>query len=219
VGVIDAPLPQGVTAESIEGQAYKAQWQAAQSSGAAGVLRPANYPEPNILNLGKSDSSIFELALRTPVTNMIVAWLGQDGTATNEGGSLAKAQVLSGVAYDLVERRARTCWGALGPNGTRERGTVTEQILRPWVLFQEGGTSEICPLVRRIVPDLEESQRLAEDQKRAMSFYAELAQIRASGFEVTEQVVFDLAALRGVRLPTMRWAAPAPVSEQPGDPQ
>lgn len=200
VAGLDLPLPSGVAADSPEATAYLALAKAMQQ-GAGGLLRPANYEKPNVLDLASRNGGATATAsLDRSEKDLIVGWIGQDGTSTNEGGSLAKTVILNGVVYDKIEADVRELLGQLGAGGEHEWGLVTAQIVAPWARLN-WGREDVTPLVRRIVPDLEEGDRLAQEATRAASFRAEVKELQAGGFVLTAESVRELARVRGVRMP------------------
>lgn len=213
VAGLDLPLPSGVAPDSDEATAYMTAAQGLQK-GKAGLLRPANYPKPEKIDLsGKNAGGTMEMSLDRVEYRIKVGWLGQDGTTTNAGGSLAKARVLDGVRYDKIEAHARDLYGQLSADGAHEFGCLSAQVLAPWA-FLNWGRRDLAPLFRRIVPDLEEDARLAEDAARATAFRAEVRELAADGWPLTPAIVTELARVRGVRLPAgLTWAekkAPVP---------
>jgi len=213
VAGLDLPLPQNVEPTSQEATDYMAAAQGLQK-GKAGLLRPANYPEPRVLDLAGKNAGISSKASLDRVEYRLkVGWLGQDGTTTNAGGSLAKARVLDGVRYDKIESVAREMYGQLSADGAHEHGLLTAQVMGPWTRLN-WGRDDLTPLVRRIVPDLEEDARLQADADRAAAFRTEVRELQADGWPLTPAVVQELARVRGVRLPAgLAWEpkpAPAP---------
>jgi hypothetical protein len=200
VAGLDLPLPSGVAADSPEATKYLELAKAMQQ-GAGGLLRPANYDKPSVLDLASKNAGATATAsLDRSEKDLIVGWIGQDGTSTNEGGSLAKTIVLNGVVYDKIEADVRELLGQLGAGGEHEWGLVTAQIVAPWARLN-WGREDVTPLVRRIVPDLEEGDRLKQDADRAAAFRREVTELRAGGFVLTAESVRDLARVRGVRMP------------------
>ena len=217
VAGLDLPLPASVEPTSTEATDYMTAAKGLQQ-GAGGLLRPAIYPEPRILDLAsKSGGASMKSSLDRAEKDLIVSWLGQDATSTNEGGSLAKTIVLNGVLYDKIEADVRELYGQLGAGGEHEPGCVTEQILGPWARLN-WGRDDVRPLARRVVPDLEEGDRLAQDAARAQVFRLEVKELQGS-FVLTPEAVRELARVRGVRMPdAIVWearTAPPPIPPAP----
>jgi len=207
---LDLPLPSGVEPTSQEATEYMEAAKGLQL-GKAGLLRPHAWPEPRPLDLaGKNAGVSMKSSLDRAEYRLKIGWLGQDGTTTNAGGSLAKALVLNGVLYDKVESHVREMYGQLSADGAHEWGLVTAQIMAPWARFN-WGREDVTPLVRRIVPDLEEGDRLTQEADRATAFRAEVRELAADGWQLTPKGVEELARIRGVRLPAgLAWAPKAP---------
>ena len=209
VAGLDLPLPSGVAPDSDEATAYMTAAQGLQK-GKAGLLRPANYPEPRVLDLAsKTAGASMKMSIDRVEYRIKVGWLGQDGTTTNQGGSLAKARVLDGVRYDKVEAHVHDLYGQLSADGAHEFGCLSAQVLAPWAALN-WGRRDLAPLFRRIVPDLEEDERLAQDAARATAFRLEVRELAADGWPLTPALVQELARVRGVRLPAgLSWAPKA----------
>lgn len=189
-----------------------------QRGGAAGIITPPGWSPPSALDLAtKNGAPALELALKTSTTDLLVPWLMQDGTATNEGGSLAKAQVLDGVLFSAVAGLVGALWGEVTADGSHVAGIFTEQIVRPWVRYQlaEGARDQgdapempstpvdrVCPLALRRVPDFEEDERLAAQAARAVSFWAEVEMTESKmRRDLTADELTELASSRGVVVP------------------
>ncbi|RTL09244.1 MAG: hypothetical protein EKK62_03125 [Acidimicrobiia bacterium] len=206
VAAILAQVAESKTMEDSDLPAYEERLQNLQKGGAAGILVPPGYPLPTALDLAsKNAMPSLDLALRTSTTDLLVPWLMQDGTATNEGGSLAKAQVLDGVMFSAVQRFVSKLWGEVTADGSHVPGVITSQIVRPWVAYQVGedvDPDRVCPLALRRVPDLEEDSRLTAEKDRAAGFWAEVEMVeKAMRRDMTEDELQELAGMRGVRVP------------------
>lgn len=230
VAAIVAKLRPGDAAlDSPEAIAIEEKIKALQTGSSAGILLPGDMPDPTALDLAtKNGHDLFELNLTTTTTDLLVPWLMQDGTSTNEGGSLAKAQVLDGVLMSAVQSCVSSLWGEERADGSFAPGCITEQIVRPWALYQ-GADERVIPLALRRVPDLDEDARLTAEATRAEAWRAEVRELRAMGYEITDKEARELAEARGVRLPAglvmVDRPAPAPPpepapgsDEQEGDP-
>jgi hypothetical protein len=233
VAALDAGLPPGVAPDSPEAIAFQAKLEALQTGGRAGIVRPAEYPPINTLDLGTKDGTpLFKLSLDTNGNALIRPWLMQDGTAKNEGGSLAKAQTLEGVMMSAVARCVGSLWGEERADRSHVPGCITDQIVRPWAMYQ-GADPRTVPLALRRVPDLDEDARLTAQATRAEAWRKEVSELRTLGYEVTDKEARELAEARGVRLPAglvmaeVRAPAPppsaldpsAPVPDEEGDPE
>ena len=174
---------------------------ALQTGSSAGIILPGDMPDLETLDLGgKNTMPLFELGHRIHTADLINPWLLQDGTATNEGGSLAKAQVLDGVLMSAVQGCVSSLWGEERADGSHAPGCITSQIVRPWALYQ-GADPRTVPLALRRVPDLDEDARLEAESSRAEAWRLEVRELRALGYEVTDKEARELAEARGVRLP------------------
>lgn len=226
--VIVSETPESETMESQATISVGERLQDVQKGGLAGIQMPPGWKPPIALDLAsKNAMPSLDLALRTSTTDLLVPWLMQDGTATNEGGSLAKAQVLDGVLFSAVAACVGALWGEVTADGSHVPGVITSQIVRPWVLYQldpdvDGVAAErVCPLALRRVPDLEEDARLAEEARRSASFWAEVGMIEGKmRRDLTEDELGELASMRGVRVPATalrdRGAAPPAPVPAPG---
>lgn len=206
--VIVSETPAGEDMESERTISVGTKLQDAQKGGTAGIQLPPGWAPPVPLDLASKDAMpSLKLALETSTTDLIVPWLMQDGTATNEGGSLAKAQVLDGVLFSAVAGLVSALWGEVTADGSHVAGVITEQIVKPWVLYQTDGEEEtsadrLCPLALRRVPDLEEDARLTAEAGRAESFWYEVKTAeQAMRRDLTAEELDELAAMRGVRVP------------------
>jgi CBS domain-containing protein len=99
-----------------------------------------------------------------------------------------------------VARTVSSLWGEERADGSHAPGVITEQILRPWALYQ-GADPRTVPLALRRVPDLDEDARLEAESSRAEAWRLEVRELRALGYEVTDKEARELAEARGVRLP------------------
>jgi hypothetical protein len=208
IAAIVQEVPEGQDMEKPEIPETEEKLKNLQKGGAAGVMMPPGWKAPTALDLAtKNASSSLKLALDTSTDDLLVPWLMQDGTAKNEGGSLAKAQVLDGVMFSAVAAWIGRAWGEETADKSHVPGVITDQIVRPWVLYQADPDAveprgDVCPLALRRVPDLEEDARLAEDAKRAASFWAEVGLCESRmRRDMTEEELADLASMRGVRVP------------------
>jgi hypothetical protein len=226
VAAIIGMVPEGESMESDTTITYQEKLEGLQVGGAAGVLVPPTYPAPVALDLAtKNGSAMLELSRDTSTTDLLVPWLMQDGTATNEGGSLAKAKELSGVLFSAVAACVGQTWGEITADGSHVAGVITSQIVRPWVRYQldpEGDElrGDVTPLAIRRVPDLEEDDRLSAESDRSKAFWGEVGTIEGlMRRDMTEDELGELAAMRGVRVPetVLRERGkrpPAPPAEQ-----
>jgi hypothetical protein len=193
VAAIVAQVAEGKGMEDPDLPAYEERLKDLQKGGAAGLLVPPGYPAPTSLDLAtKNGAETLRLALETSTTDLIVPWLMQDGTATNEGGSLAKAQVLDGVLFSAVAGLVGALWGEVTADGSHVAGVLTAQIVKPWVRYQldpevrDPGEEQsvqadrLCPLALRRVPDLEEDARLTAEAGRAESFWYEVKTVETA---------------------------------------
>lgn len=187
---------------------YQTDLENLQRGGRAGVIAPFGFSKPEVLDLATKDAQpTLELALQTSTTDLIVPWLLQDGTSTNEGGSLAKAQVLlDGVLFSAVAGFVASLCGEVLPDGTHVPGVLTSQIVRPWVRYQvEGEGAEVdrvVPLALRRVPDLEEDARLTAQADRAARYWAEVETIEGRlRRDLTADELEELARMRGATIP------------------
>lgn len=217
VAAIVAKLrPGDASLDSPEAIAIEEKLRALQTGAQAGILLPGDMPDPTALDLAtKGGHELFKTNLETVTTDLLVPWLMQDGTATNEGGSLAKAQVLDGVLMSTVQGCVSSLWGEERADKSHAPGCITEQIVRPWALYQ-GADPRTVPLALRRVPDLDEDARLTAEAQRAEAWRAEVEGLRKLGYEITDKEARELAEARGVRLPTglvmveVRTPEPAP---------
>jgi len=185
---------------------YIVDLQGLQAGGPAGIIAPPGWELPQKLDLSAQNASkSIDLALNTSKTDVLVPWLMQDGTTTNEGGSLAKVQVLDGVLMSSAASTVNTLWGEVTPDQSILPGVITAQIVRPWVYYRLADPSQIdrvLPLALRRVPDLEEDARLQAQSDRAAKFWAEVETTeRMWRRDMTARELEDLATLRGVVLP------------------
>jgi hypothetical protein len=218
VAAIIGLMPEGEDMESDRAVSYQEHLEGLQTGGPAGLLAPPGYPKPESLDLAtKNGSSMLELSRNTSTTDLLVPWLMQDGTATNEGGSLAKAKELSGVLFSAVAACVGQTWGEVTADGSHVAGVITSQIVRPWCLLQLGkdvdaedeesperrvAADKVCPLAIRRVPDLEEDDRLSAESDRSKAFWGEVGTIEGlMRRDMTEDELGELSAMRGVRIP------------------
>lgn len=207
VAALWQPVPPGEHMESTPVIDYQGDLENLQRGGRAGVLAPPGWEKPEILDLATQNAQpTLELALQTSTTDLIVPWLMQDGTSTNEGGSLAKAQVLDGVLFSAVAGFVASLWGEVLPDGAHAPGVITSQIVRPWVRYQvEGEGAEVdrvVPLALRRVPDLEEDARLMAQADRAARYWTEVETIEGRlRRDLTADELEELARMRGATLP------------------
>jgi len=225
VAALQGEIPEGVGPTDPEAVEMETKVKALQTGSAAGILRPARWPALTTLDLAtKSGQGLFELNLDTNTTDLLVPWLMQDGTAKNEGGSLAKAQTLDGVMMSSVARTVSSLWGEERADGSHAPGVITSQIVRPWALYQDADPRTV-PLALRRVPDLEEDARLEAESARAVAFWTEADTIeRRIGRPMTRAEMQELAEMRGARVPASVLVervvvqVPAPPMADPPDP-
>ncbi len=207
VAAIVALMPEGEDVDGNRAVSYQEKLEGLQSGGPAGILAPPGYPAPTALDLATKDgSNMLKLSSDTSTTDLLVPWLMQDGTAKNEGGSLAKAQVLDGVLFSSVASTVGQLWGEITADGSHVPGVITSQVVRPWVLYQSDPNVEtrgdVTPLAIRRVPDLEEDDRLKAESDRSKAFWGEVGTVEGIiRRDMTEDELSDLAAMRGVRVP------------------
>jgi phage gp29-like protein len=193
-------LPAGVAISSEEGQAFKAQIQGLQRGG-AGIIRPAG-SKLEALELEADMYKLFDAIVDDAIADTAVALVGQTGT-TQQGTGLGDGgnKVHDGVRYDLLEADVAGLYGVRAREGRASvPGTLTSQLLRPWTMLN-WGRAEVCPLVTRPVPDVEEDERLKAEAGRHEAFLRVLAGYRAASIEVDQE---QLAAQLGVRVPWAR---------------
>ncbi len=216
VSAVVQPVPEGTTnMQATEVVDYEDDLKNLQKGGIAGIMTPPGWPAPTPLDLAtKNAAATLELALERSDDDLLVPWLMQDGTAKNEGGSLAKAKELSGVLYAAVQSCVGSIWGQATADGSHVPGAISSQIVRPWAMYQlpSGGEVEegsevaprgdVTPLAIRRVPDLEEDDRLKAQSSRAQAFWTEVGSIEGvMRRDMTEDELGQLAKVRGVVVP------------------
>lgn len=217
VAAIVAKLRAGDNAlDSPEAIAIEEKLKALQTGSSAGILLPGDMPDPTALDLAtKNGTELFKLTLGTHQNALIRPWLMQDGTAKNEGGSLAKAQTLEGVMFSAVARRIASLWGEERADGSHAPGCITSQIVRPWALYQ-GADPRTVPLALRRVPDLDEDARLEAEATRAEALWTEVGTIETRlGRSMTSAELQELAEMRGARVPAGVLVPVPPRDERP----
>ncbi|MBK9263048.1 MAG: hypothetical protein IPM54_25000 [Polyangiaceae bacterium] len=134
---------------------------------------------------------IFPQSLKLDRTDIFLALTGQDGSATNEGGSYAKAYILQGVLFDWVVADVMA-----GSHG------FSTGLLRPWAAVNKGDESA-APWIGWPFPDPEDNERLAALAKRHKDYADTLKMHHANGHEITVEYAARLASEFGISAPAL----------------
>jgi hypothetical protein len=134
---------------------------------------------------------IFDAAIKSDRSDIFLALTGQDGSASNSGGSYTKALVLENVLFALVEADTKAASDAL-----------TQGVLRPWAVVNLGDAAE-APAIEWPLPDPEEDARLQALATRHKELTDTVAQYRAAGFEITQAFVDALAEKLRIDAPVL----------------
>lgn len=134
---------------------------------------------------------IFESAIKSDRSDIFLALTGQDGGASNSGGSYTKALVLENVLFALVEADTKAASDAL-----------TQGVLRPWSLVNLGSEEE-APCIEWPLPDPEEDARLKALAERHKELTDTVTQYRTAGFEITQEFVDALAEKLRIGAPVL----------------
>lgn len=194
-------LPSGEAPEGEIGKAYLAEMAKMQQPRAR-MLEPDG-ANTRFLEAMSSNWQIFGAIIDREARDITIAFLGQDGTSQNAGGTYTKALVLQNVLFDLVAKDV----GAVGV-------AFTTGLLAPFTAINRG-RPELAPALAWAMPKPVEDQRLAERAARSKAFREEVAGFRSLGIPVDEA---RLAAELGVDVPLLpgsSWPMEARASAQP----
>lgn len=133
---------------------------------------------------------IFREAILSIDKDVARAYLGQDGSLTNEGGNYIKAAELAGVRYDIVE-------GDLSARGY----ALTSGLLLPWSQINFG--RDIGAKIGWEIPDPDEAAQRESLGKRLLAFNEGVAALRKNGFEIDQILIDALAKQFGLDAPTL----------------
>jgi hypothetical protein len=134
---------------------------------------------------------LFPQSLKISKTDIFFALTGQDGSATNEGGSYAKAQFLQGVLRDWVTA------------DTQSGGTAfTTGLLQPYAAVNRGDSS-LAPILGWPLPDPENAERLKALAVRILDYCTVVERYQQTGHVVTPQFARDLARVFEVPAPEL----------------
>lgn len=134
---------------------------------------------------------LFPQSLKLSKTDIFFALTGQDGSATNEGGSYAKAQFLQGVLRDWVTADAQA-------GGT----AFSTGLLRPYAAVNRGN-ADLAPLLTWPLPDPENAERLKAFATRMLDYTMAIERLAATGHDVTASFARDLARAFEVPAPEL----------------
>lgn len=172
-------LPEGIKIDSDEGKAFAKALQTVLRGRAWGV-RPHG-AKTELVQITGQTATIFGEILKSDKSEVYAALCGQDGTASDKGGTYTKAVILEGVLYSIVER----CVNA-------ESSAIGTGFLRPWTHIN-GFDTKKAPALRYPLPDPEEDARVEALLKRYITACDSLKAMRAVGLDVTQDVVNRIA--------------------------
>lgn len=182
-------LPEGVDVEGPEG---KAMAEALQKLHAARGLMLAPYgSDVKYLESMSQAWQIFREIIGSNNTDIAKILLGQDGAASASGGNYVKDSILFGVRNDIVEADC----GSMGR-------ALSEGLFGPWEAVNLGASDEMLALAW-LMPDADEDARRESLAKRTEAFNTAVEKYRANGFEVSQELVDELAKQHGVLAPKL----------------
>lgn len=119
-------------------------------------------------------------------------YLGTDGVLGSQGGAPGiDIESLFGVSTTIVQSDIRVI----------ERG-LREGIIEPWCAINFGDTT-LCPSRDYVIPDGDSDAEAEAYATRRQAYFADVTQMRALGFEVTQEVLGDLAKRYNVETPKL----------------
>jgi hypothetical protein len=161
-----------------------------QSDGGVGI-RPAGSKTEALTNPSSAWQVFSELVKDSGLAAARI-YLGTDGTiGTNPTGPGVDLRALFGVRNDLVESDV----------GAIERALQTGAI-EIWTAINFGDSS-FAPYRKYLLPDADESARLASLGQRTESFHSAIARMRSNGFVVDAAAVEKLAKEFDVSAPAL----------------
>ena len=182
---IFAKAADGTMSLSAEAQALLNLLQQCQIGDLPAGLRPAGSKTDQLVNTSQA-WQIWENMITTNDKDSARIYLGQDGTTTNEGGNYIKSERLFGVRNDLVEADLMSF-----TEGFRTG------VIEPWAAINFGD-STLAPVRRWLMPDADEDARRESIGAHLDKFFATIANLRDNGFEITQDVVNNVARELGV---------------------
>lgn len=182
-------LPPGIAVSANEGLAMLDALETLMAGRA--VQTYADQSEVKPLEFTGSGWQIFGDADKSYTSKIFLALTGQDGGASNSGGSYTKALILEGVLFALVEADV-----------TAESTGITTGALRPYAALNYGDPEEAASLEWPL-PDPEEDARLESVAKRHKALTDIITARRAAGLTVTQKDVDELAAAMRIPAPQL----------------
>lgn len=182
-------LPPGISTEQKEGLALEAAMETAIQGKA--VLTHIDQTEVAPLEFSGNGWQIFGDADKSHTSKIFLALTGQDGGASNSGGSYTKALILEGVLFALVEA-----------DTVAEGAALTTGALAPYAEIN-AGDPDLAPTLSYPLPDPEEDARLKSIAERHTKLTEIVKARREGGFAVTQEDVDELAAELRVRAPRL----------------
>ncbi len=172
-------LPEGVKIDSPDGKAFATALKTVLRGRAWGI-RPYG-AKTDLVQITGQAAAIFGEILKSDKSEVFGALCGQDGTATDKGGTYTKAIILEGVLYSIVERDLGAEVGAIGTG-----------FLRPWNALN-GFDPKRAPALRYPLPDPEEDARVESILKRYGFACDAIKAMRGAGLAITQDVVDRLS--------------------------
>lgn len=200
-------LPSGVALQdadgnpSAEAEAMATLLGAIASDDAPVGIRPAG-SKTDFLTNTSSAWQIFAELVGNAEKSAARIYLGTDGTLGSQGGAPGvDVQALFGVAATKVQADLAAI----------RRGLHTGSI-EVWCALNFGDSS-LAPTRRYMLPDGDADADREALAKRRTAFFADVAQARELGFDVTQAYVDELAASHGVDAPKLAPPKVAPLPE------
>lgn len=177
-----ASLPADIKTDSNEGKAVQAFIDGVLRGRRGGVM--PNGVSVKFLEAGTLAYEIYRQIIDGGAQDAEIAILGSDGMTQNTGGTNAKAHLIDGVRYDLVEDDAQ------GLDWCLSTGLVA-----PFLAFNHG---DYKISVRHLIPDPEEDARRAAAGAKWQGIGKTVLELRKGGVEVTDELLHIIAREHGV---------------------
>lgn len=176
-------LPEGVRISSDEGKEFAKALQTVLRGRAWGI-RPFG-AKTELVQITGQAATIFGDILKSDKSEVFAALCGQDGTASDKGGTYTKAVILEGVLYSVVERCVKAEASAIGTG-----------FLRPWSALN-GFDPANTPALRFPLPDPEADARVKAILDRYEWCANAIKALRGAGLQVTQTDIDRIAREAG----------------------
>lgn len=181
-------LPEGVGLDTKTGLEFAEMVQGLRERRSGGVH--PHGAEVDMLEAMSQMWQVFREAITSLDSDIARAYLGQDGSITQEGGNYIKAAQLAGVRQDIVEGDIVAVSAALKTG-----------LLRPWSIVNFGRDVELE--MTWALPDPDEDARRESYGKRTDAFNKAIGEYRKNGFVVDDALVRRVAGELGIDPPSL----------------